>query len=534
MQAVGNTGVFQTIGQALVSVFSGQGIGQLQEQIANLANNNQQVIDFFNGLLGVLLTVREGITGQLVPAFENLGSVIANIASNADFVGFFSRVAAVSQVVIDVVERVINKVAEFIAKIAAGGPEADNLKNTLTGLATAISTTLIGAFVATVGPMLIVINILQQIGQAALDQIGNIDRFASAFELATTVIKNAMGNLLSDFLPKTAVVAHALELITTGEASFLSGDTEGAARAADQLGQLGQAWDQANAKQTAYATIGSVGREKALSEQQAILDQLKEQRDATQGALQGEQNLANSSARGGAGYLEHTNNAKRLSSELSDLNAKVATQELLVTAIQGPSNDYINALSNMAAAAQAEAAKIQEALDKGLDVQPLLDKANEDAKGLVKFFVDAAGAIRTTLNTDTGAGSSALTFPPGKDKAQQALDDAQRETEAYNTRLDALATQFADRQEQIETQKDDRLVELQDSAKQRRADIIEQTNRQVENLNRNFDQQQSEKKEDRSLQQSLQNNQRAWQEYFQTHRLLTQSVRAGLRACRPA
>lgn len=421
---------FKVLGEAIVALASGSGFGLLEAKLHDLTSN-QQIIDFVNGVAGVLLTVRATVESAVVPALERLGQTFVTIASNANFVNIFQTIADGAAILVTGVGLAIDKLDELVQHIANNDQVGQNLRNTIIGLATAAGTTLVGGFVLAAIPIITVINIMESFGQAVLEVIPDIDRFANVFQLGMEVIKTTANDALKSIAPNLRAIGEVA--IDVANAINNLGDPTKALSFLDAAKRAGEA---AGAADVANTRVQQVGQEAATK---ATKDHIQ--------VLQDEANFLNAQKDAAAPA-----SAPQAEAELAirKVNAALQDEQAILAALNNTqaSKDQVTQLATDVDAART---LIEKAKDAGpLTIQDFFDAA---AGGGVTDFLSqfentlgrVRGDVETTHEDTTDAG-----FLPNPGKQQQIADKIvelaknanvkiQNIEEDNNTRLAQLA-----------------------------------------------------------------------------------------------
>lgn len=508
IQLAANTGVFKTLGDAIVAIAAGEGFGRLEQEIHDLTDN-PQLIAFINGVLASLLAVRDGIVSNVIPAFEGLGSAISTAVGNTNFTDFFSRIASVAEAASQAIAGIIERITSFVSKVAEGGPTADRVTKILEGLATLLlGQVFVGFATASVGAA-IFINLMEKLGEVAQSPIIAVANLATALSNFANFAIGFADIVSNSFKSTFAVVAPTVELIAA-QALIASGQTEAG------LNTLHDAFTRFQDVPEAFSQLGKAVQAADVpleSEQNTVaglatrLEQLKQQFTE----------LNKTTLNNAQEQEQFRRQYESLAADIRNTSTELEKHQAILSRMGvGPGGQNTNALRDLqqqAAQAAQSLVKLQEAWDQGMDVQPLFDKAQADLDGLVTFASQSAQRLRDALNQTNQPTTTA--GPIVDPKAVQAqANEVAKLSEQLASREVELEQQAKDRVVDIDRNAADRQQEILSSYENRRTEIEQQAQDQIDKQQRDHDQQVAERAQDRTLQRTLQENQVSWQNYF--------------------
>lgn len=167
---------FETAGQAILALATGQGFGPIVASLDELSKDHPEIANFLTELINNILAVRNVVISDFLPALSQAGSLLAEAFNS---VGAEKGLNGITVAIIGLVQgasRLVVWLAELAREFVVGDGRGKELRDTVTGLATGIGTTLVGALIAAAVPMLAVIGLLQIIGKSAIETIQNIQR----------------------------------------------------------------------------------------------------------------------------------------------------------------------------------------------------------------------------------------------------------------------------------------------------------------------------------------------------------------------
>lgn len=171
---------FERAGASLIAVATGQGFGPIIESIDELAASQPILAQFFESLLDAALTARNAFVNLFIPAIQEAGDIIGAAFATVDVSGTFTSISRAIIAVTSAASRFVVFFAQVISDLIIGNTRGQELRTTIAGLVTSIGTTFVGALVATVGPMLVVIKLLENMGRTALQAMNLVNRAINA------------------------------------------------------------------------------------------------------------------------------------------------------------------------------------------------------------------------------------------------------------------------------------------------------------------------------------------------------------------
>lgn len=503
----GKAGVFKSLGEGLQVVLSGQGFSQFEENLKSITDN-QQIISFVEGLLGLLLTLRQELVGVTAPAFENLKNVIAGVANNVNFTEFFSRIAGGAQAVVDILSSLIDRVSKFVGSLASGGPEAENLKSTLAGLATTIVTTLVGSLAASALAMNIVITVLKNIGTAVLEQIPNIDRFANAWQLAGVVIKDAIAGIARSISTQLYDSFEGFVRVEEAAHDALTGNFEGAQEA---LNRASEAFSKATADEKANSEISSKGRVAAIQQERDNIADLIRSRQSLSKALDDTQHAQ------GPVTDQQVNQIVEYQQQIANVDQELTKHKRVLDELstQGGGLDALAALTSATTGAQQALSEI--ANSKPIDFSEIFANAQGD---LDKTYAAVAAAKIKFDELFTPSTTAGTIIDPKKE--QQAAEEATRIQERLADRIKEINLAAADQEANLTQQAIDRqkqiILSYNDSVENAYAAYYER----IAQISANFYQQEQDKLGQKTVQRFLEDNIKGFEREHSVHEFYVQ------------
>jgi len=229
-------------GQAIVAVASDQGLGQLRDRLAELASGN--ALQFFESLITFGSRIRQAFAEQILPAIESVARRIAEFASSDSGLDQMARgFDDLGHVVIfvgGVVAEFINGMANFVGSLMENREAIQRVIYVAEGLATVVGGVLLASFVAVAVPMLMVIEVLEHIGQTVdpvLTQLANLAtgtaEISSAVETSFLEMSDSAYYFPAAVVDAAEGVLQAYDLIAQGSVALAEAVVEASDAEAD-------------------------------------------------------------------------------------------------------------------------------------------------------------------------------------------------------------------------------------------------------------------------------------------------------------
>lgn len=193
---------FEAAGTAIAAIFSGGGFGTAIQAINSIDLNESPIKQFFFGVLNTLLNTRNQIISVFIPAVLQAGDTLNNAFGATNIASTFDSISLALAKVVAVGATVLTFAANLASDFITGNSRGQELRSTLTGIATAVGTSLVGALVAAAIPLGITIFLLSKVGEAFITLLSTQNRFNNIWEQGWQLAKDSVNNFLKDTAPR--------------------------------------------------------------------------------------------------------------------------------------------------------------------------------------------------------------------------------------------------------------------------------------------------------------------------------------------
>lgn len=209
-------GPAQLAGQIIGVALTGQGFGELQAKIVELAGETRLahfLIEFANLLRNIVDVIQGPVISGIQQFFSILGGA-AEAGAEVDRVSeAFDRVNKAVQFAGAVFFVVSKRLAEFIVEIVKGEGAGGRFRDSVLSIATAVAVNLVTGLVSAVFFMTLAIKAMEGIGKATRDAIAPLRGFANAFISVGQVFEGIAKTIRGASVETTRAILTAFETL---------------------------------------------------------------------------------------------------------------------------------------------------------------------------------------------------------------------------------------------------------------------------------------------------------------------------------